>query len=247
MDELQTFLAKHKFPGRVIFAKIWGSRSHNTQKPDSDIDYSGVYVANTKDMLGLFQPPDVVNADNEDGKVDKNTLPDFQFYEVYRFCELLLKGNPAIIEQLWTEKLYHTSVEWQRLRKIRNKFLFANVVHQYLGYMNGQLRRLIAHSGQKGLHTHGGAYNEKFCYHILRLAEDAKRIAKGLEPIVWKEGPERDFLMKVRNGEFSWEDCKSYIDEAIASVEAEKPFNLPEEGDKQALSDWLVQVRLENM
>lgn len=247
MNDLQSFLKSQTFPGKVIFAKIWGSKSHNTNKPDSDTDYAGVYVVPTKQILGLDATADTVKNDNEDSTIDKTIYPDFQFHEVQKFSLLLIKGNPGILECLWTEKLYVSSPEWERLRKIRDKFLSEEAIHQYLGYMGGQYKRLVASNGQKGLHTRGGKLSEKWVYHILRLAEDAKRIAKGHPPIVWKDGQELDFLMEIRSGKYGFDEYKVFIEKAIADIEGMKPYNLPREGDKKALNEWLLQIRLENL
>src|SRR5690606_12561655 len=80
MVELNKFLATREFPGKLLFAKVWGSRSHNTDKPDSDWDFSGVYVAPTKDFLGLTPPPETTQ--NKEGQ----EKPDYSFHEVGKFC-----------------------------------------------------------------------------------------------------------------------------------------------------------------
>lgn len=242
---LHEFLEKFPMPGKVIFAKIWGSRSHNTHKEGSDTDFSGVFLCPTREILSLDRPSETVKFDKEDSATKENH-PDHQFHEVGRFSELLLKGNPGIVEMLYTDRFCIGSEPWMELVLNRKKFLSQQAVHQYLGYMNGQHKRLLSYNGQKGLHTKGGKYNEKWAYHLLRLAEDAKRIAQGNEPIVWKEGEERDFLMKVRNEEYSWEEVRDFIEKAISSIEALKPFPLPEQGDKAFLNEWLLALRYKN-
>lgn len=270
---LEEFLVKFPPPGRLVFAKVWGSRSHNTHKPTSDTDFSGVYLYPTRELLSVRLPNEKGLSDNfkfdkeEGANHNKEDWPDYQFFEVGRFAELLLKGNPSIIEMLFTDNLTLMTPTWERLRAIRDRFLCQESVKQYVGYMQGQLRRLTAHDGKKGLHTKGGGYNEKWAYHILRLAEDAKRIATGQCPVVWKEGPERDFLMRVRNNEFDWPDVKVMLEKAIYSAlntkepmppwEEKKAYEqwldkslsalpIPQYGDKDALNDWLWQVRQEN-
>lgn len=247
--DLETFLNKFPPPGKVLFAKVWGSRSHNTHKESSDTDFAGVYVCPTKDILSMDPPAPTWKHDKEDSpEVSKAEWPDYQFHEVGKFCELLYKGNPGILEMLYTEGLCMFTPDWETLRVIKDQFLSRHSLHQYLGYMNGQLKRLTAHQGQKGLHTTGGKYNEKWAYHILRLAMDAERIAQCRGPLVWKDGKERDFLMKVRNEEVSWEECKKLIEDAIARVEElDKTSKLPETGDKEALNKWLLKVRMDHM
>jgi len=241
--KVEEFLTIRSPPGKVLFAKLWGSRSHNTHKEDSDYDFSGVYLHPTSKVLSLNPPPSTWNHDSDEEDVD------YQFFEVHKFCELLVKGNPAILEMLYTENYYVSTPEWDRLRNLRHLFLSCEVVRQYLGYMSGQLKKLIAHDGKGGLHTKGGSYNEKWAYHAMRLSEDAKRIASGKSPVVWKEGTERDFLMTVRNGGLSLEACKELIEKSIADVDALKEgesWPIPDEADRNVLNEWLLDIRKKN-
>lgn len=246
--KLEQFLEKTPPPGRLIFAKVWGSRSHNTHKTDSDYDFSGVYALPTSQLLSLDASQETMSHDTGDGRplADKLANPDHSFHELRKFAGLVLVGNPSILEMVFTERECIMTPEWEALRSIRRKFLSQESVKQYLGYMQGQLKRLTNEEGKRGLHTKGGAYNEKWAYHILRLAGDAKRIAKGGEPVVWKDGPERDFLMRVRNNEFDWPEVKTLIEHAIAEIDGLKPWNIPEVGDRAALNEWLLDIRRKN-
>jgi len=222
--------------GWTIFSKIWGSWSHNTQIETSDIDYVAVYVAFNHDLLGLSPPPDTI--DNPEAQ-----KPDYQVHEVGKFANLLLKGNPGIIEMLFTDRLYWADPKWEPLRKERQRFLTAESVKQYLGYMQGQLKKFSAHGGKGGLHTKGGEYNEKWAYHMIRLGWDARRIAKGQPPLVWKEGGERDILMQIRRSEWSKERIVETTLSLINEIDGMKPWPIPAEGDRGFLNDWVLQVR----
>lgn len=232
-----TFLKTASLPGRVIYAKLWGSRSHNTEMPNSDEDFLAVYRAPTNQVLSLHPPPETV--DNIEGQ-----KPDFQAHEIRKFCQLLLKGNPGIIEMLFTEKFIFATPEWLELKERRNDFLTQTAVRQYLGYAEGQLKKLFAHSGEAGLHTKGGRYSEKWAYHLVRLLGDAKRIATGGEPIVWKEGEERDLLMKIRTGEMPQAEVERHARALLAEIDGMKPWGIPEEADESFLEAWLLNQRL---
>ena len=212
---------------------MWGSHSHDTNIPGSDYDYLGVYVAPTRVMLSLDPAPDTIQ------KKD----PDMQIHEAAKFARLLMKGNPGIIECLFTEKMQYCTNAWNKLRLYRDQFLTKRCVKQYLGYCQGQLHKLVHAGGKSGLHTSGGKYNTKWAYHLIRLAHDAERIAKGEFPTVWKEGEERELLMSIRRGEFSKEKIEQMGTAMIRKVDGMKPWDLPEEPDKRLLNDWLWDVR----
>jgi hypothetical protein len=244
MINIYDFLAKFPPPGNLIFAKVWGSRSHNTHKEESDTDYAGVYILPTSQLLScrLPQEPAPPETWKVDESKDKVAQPDRQFHEVGRFAELLLKGNPGLVEMLYTDRMCSKTPDWQELIHNRRCFLSKEVVKQYLGFMQGQYKRL--QSGQR-LNTSGGVYCEKWAYHILRLAGDAKRICEMHDIQVWKEGPERDFLMQVRNEQIPWEDVCRMIDSAIHGIDALlKTTTLPEHGDKHLLNGWLLDLRM---
>lgn len=233
---LTEFLATKKFPGQIFFAKVWGSRSHNTNLPDSDWDFSGVYMTSLRDVLGLSPPAETVQ--NKEGQ----EKPDYSFHEVGKFCNLLLTGNPGIVEMLFTDRMCVSTPEWDVLRENRRRFLSQRTTAQYVGYALGQLKRLRAGNY---LHTTGGGYNEKWAYHLLRLLGDARRIVDGGEPVVWKEGPEQEFLMSVRHDKVSRDEVERIADEQINFIAANE-HSLPPTGDKEFLNDWLVDLRLKN-
>ena len=103
------------------------------------------------------------------------------------------------------------------------------------------MRRLFAGAY---LHTSGGEYNEKWAYHLIRILLDARRIAQGGEPVVWKEGDERDLLMAIRNGACGREKVESLAKDLSAEVESLiEESALPDTGDQAFLDHWLFDIR----
>jgi hypothetical protein len=218
--------------GKLLFCKIWGSHSHATQLPESDVDYLGVYVAHNCQILGLHKPAETLTGEK----------PDYQVHEVGKFCDLLLKGNPGIIEMLFTQRMMWADPRWEPLYENRKEFLTQRVVKQYLGYAQAQIKRLEA--GQS-VHSKGGKVGEKWAYHMFRIVLDAERIAKGEEPLVWKSGSERDTLMDIRTGRIPPLDVVRMTKAHIEDIDAMPGWkmDLPAEGDEVFLDDWLLWVR----
>jgi hypothetical protein len=221
-------------PGFMIFAKVAGSHSHNTNIDTSDLDGLGIYVAPTEGVLGYKNVEETwCNCSN-----------DFTAHEVGKFCSLLIKGNPNIIEMLYTDRMCYTTQWWMYLREHRDSFLSRNVIGQYLGYLNAQIRKL-----EKGtsVHTTGGRYNKKFAYHLLRLGMEAKQIADGIGPTVWYEGEDRKFLLDVREEKYSQAQVEQMAKKMVREIEDKKPWNLPDIGDEKYLTKWLIDVRMNDM
>ena len=231
---LDTFILETHFPGKLIFTKTWGSHSHNTNLPHSDMDFLAVYQAPTKDILSLNPPSDTIEGNK----------PDYQAHELSKFCRLLLKGNPGVVEMLFTEKMCYVAEAWQELKEQRKNFLSQRTVNQYLGYANGQLSKLTKGSCLK---TTGGKFNEKWAYHAIRLLMDAQRISKGEEPVLWKTGGEQSTLMDIRTGATPQEYIEKMIRRLIKEIEDRKPWDLPEENDKEFLNDWMLRLRLQDL
>ena len=230
MKNLDEFIEQVKVPGKLIFAKVWGSYSHNTQLPHSDLDFMGVYIVPLRQVLSLKGFQDTVNHDK----------PDYQLHEITKFLSLLAKGNPGVTECLFTEKMVFETDVWLELKQMRNMFLNQNTVNQYVGYARGQLSRL---KNGTYLHTTSGKVNEKWMYHLSRLLIDAERICDGGEPIVWKEGKEREFLMRIRNDLISIEEIKAFAEEKL-SITQNKINKLPEKANTDLLDEWLFKLRL---
>lgn len=230
---VEEFLSTHTFPGDILFAKVWGSHSHNTHLETSDTDFLIVYNSPTDKILSLNPPPETI-----DGKG-----PDFQAHELKKFCSLLVKGNPAIVECLFTDKMYKFTPEWVSLVDDKKKVLTKRCVQQYLGYAKGQLQRM---KNGTSVHTKGGRVTEKWCYHIVRLLYDAIRIVDGNEPLVWKSfgSDERNLLMDIREGIVGQDQVEKIANRMVSEIDiALLTSTIPEEVDTEWLNEWMLNIR----
>lgn len=221
-------------PGPLLFVQETGSTAYNLAIAGSDVDYLGVYVAMTWMILGLDTPPGTITT-------PEGMKPDCTVHEVGKFCSLLLKGNPTIVESLFVERGFEALQPWEDLRAHRREFLTREAVKQYLGYCQGQLLRI--EKGQSLVRGDGGKPDLKWAYHMLRLVLDAERIVAGAEPQVWRTGEEREQLMRVRRGETPIAFVIAEVKARIAAIDAKQPWPLPDKGDRMFLNNWLLSVR----
>jgi len=232
---------EQELPGRILYAKVWGSWSHNTNVPGSDLDFLAVYVTPNKDLLGL-RPPTTTVVREHIPLTDVSPYPtyDLHAYEVKKFCDLLIKGNPGIIEALYTERMCWNTADWEMLCLNRSKFMTQRVLEAYKGYAKGQLSRLRK---DQSLHTTGGSYNTKWAYHLVRLLLNAKRIHGGDNPRVWKIGTELELLMDIRSGKFSRERIEEMAENILLRLRESPGITLPTKADTEFLNRWLLCVR----
>lgn len=225
-----------KIPGRILLVRVGGSQSYNTNTPSSDTDFLGVYAAWTEDILSLSPPKETIAS-------DEGTKPDYTFHEAKKFCNLLMSGNPTVLEFAFSDKFQIATDEWSELTSNKKIFLTKKAVKNYIGYAKGQVQRMLNGQSVHGLH---GKPSEKFSYHIIRLLNDAKAIAEGKEPQIYKTGEERNFLMKIRGGAFTPSQIADMAQQKIDEIDAIKPWILPDEVDKSFLNIWLLRIREAN-
>ena len=230
LDKFQQNIAK-RIPGKILFTKIAGSHSYGLATETSDVDFIVVYQAPLREVLSTSQLTETV-----DGKD-----PDFQAHEIGKFCRLLLKGNPNIVECLFTERWTKAKTEWFGLPDMREQFINQTTLKQYLGYAKGQLARW---QNGMALHSAGGKESPKWLTHLLRLSFDAQHIAHGEPPQVLQFGSNLEFLQEIRRGVVTAEDVIARFSEIEAEIDGLRPWKIPEGADERLVNDWLFKLRM---
>jgi predicted nucleotidyltransferase len=89
---------------------------------------------------------------------------------------------------------------------------------------------------------HGRGYDSKNLLHTLRLLDMAGEIAR--EGVLRIRRPNRDFLLRVRAGEFPYEELVARAEAQLAEVIADfKKSSLPNEPNREAVNRLLVELR----
>lgn len=88
-------------------------------------------------------------------------------------------------------------------------------------------------------------YNQKNMCHCIRLLTMAKEISEGKGFKLWRTD-DRDFLMGIKNGDYTYEYLIEYAEKLLADVNENLPkSNLPDEVDKEFVNKLLVECRSE--
>lgn len=94
----------------------------------------------------------------------------------------------------------------------------------------------------RGNIEHGKNYDSKNMMHTFRLLAMAKEIAE--EGKVRVRRPEVDFLMKIRHGEFDYDELVERAENEIGNIQsAFKKSDLPDEPNLEALEEVLIGIR----
>ncbi len=75
---------------------------------------------------------------------------------------------------------------------------------------------------------------------------EAKRVAMGLEPLVWlsNDSEERNLIMQVREGNvYTLPESIKKAEELIAEIDGMKPWPIEEKPDEEWMDKWLIHTR----
>lgn len=120
---------------RLILKTLVGSHAHGLNTKDSDLDYRGVYITSTSDILKVnatFHPTSWV-----EGKEDNTS------YELVHFLHLALKSSPTILETL-VSPIVETTDDGNELRRLLPKLWSSDyVVNSVRGYAHNQRKKFL--------------------------------------------------------------------------------------------------------
>ena len=90
--------------------------------------------------------------------------------------------------------------------------------------------------------SHGRGYDSKNLMHTLRLLDMAGEIAR--EGVLRVRRPNRDYLLRVRSGEFSYDDLVRRAEDQLEAVQTDFGSSpLPDQPDRDRVNALLVEIR----
>ncbi|WP_149178879.1 DNA polymerase beta superfamily protein [Streptomyces sp. TRM49041] len=213
----------------TVYSCVMGSRAFGLATEDSDTDRRGVFLAPTPLQWRFAKPPTHVEGPRDE-----------QFsWELERFCELALRGNPNILECLHSPLVEHLDDTGRELLALRGAFLSRHVYETFTRYALSQRRKLEADVRQQG------APRWKHAMHLLRLLGSCRDLLRTGELAVDVGAAARDRLLAVKRGEVPWPQAESWMTRLASEAEAALPESpLPAEPDRARVEDFLFRVRL---
>eukprot|EP01112_Ceratiomyxa_fruticulosa_P020010 TRINITY_DN6695_c0_g1_i1.p1 TRINITY_DN6695_c0_g1~~TRINITY_DN6695_c0_g1_i1.p1 ORF type:complete len:289 (-),score=74.66 TRINITY_DN6695_c0_g1_i1:106-909(-) len=235
---INRFMGKNSVEGKLVFGMITGSQAYNVSTASSDFDYFGIYQAPTHRILSLKDPPP------SSSTLPTEQKPDVTVHEVATFANLLIKGNPFVLEMLFNDRPelcwwdMNSKFGFHWLKERRMSFVTQTAIREHLSYIEKRLR-------EKGKNRFIG----KRIYHVVRLLFELQRMIQGSRPLVWvPEGEERNILVDIREERYGNENLENLISTLMTKIKSQDPWiNLPLEADKNLVEEWLVGIRWEQL
>ncbi|MEV2202950.1 nucleotidyltransferase domain-containing protein [Streptomyces fradiae] len=212
----------------TVYSCVMGSRAFGLATEESDTDRRGVFLAPTPAQWAFAKPPTHV----------EGPAPEQFSWELERFCELALRGNPNILECLHSPLVEHADATGRELLALRGAFLSRRAYDTFTRYALSQRRKLEADVRQRG------APRWKHAMHLLRLLAVCRDLLRTGE-LVLDVGDGREGLLAVRRGEVAWAEVEAWMARLGEEAEAALPSSpLPAEPDRARVEDFLFRTRL---
>jgi len=127
---------------KVVYITKYGSKLYGTDNPNSDTDYKGIFIPNREDVLLKRDLEHFnFNSNTNNTKNSKDDI-DLQLFSIYKFFNLLKKGETGAIDILFSmfrddTQVYNDEAFTNIIKKNYTKFYNRNL-HSFIGYCVGQ-------------------------------------------------------------------------------------------------------------
>jgi len=212
---------------RVIYRCIVGSRAFGLDNEESDTDRRGIYLPPAEMHWSLYGIPEQLENDETQEA----------YWELQKFLVMALKGNPNVLECLYSPLVEFASPLAQELLELRDGFLSQVVYQTYNGYVMSQFKKM-----QTDLRNQG-RIKSKHVMHLIRLLLSGIHLLRE-RTVAVDTGPYRDRLLAIRNEQMPWAEVEAWrrelhqqFDRALAET------TLPERPDYERANAYLLRAR----
>jgi predicted nucleotidyltransferase len=241
---------------QIIHAFFGGSHLHGARlEGKSDHDICGIFIEKPECILGLNKVPSIIYQTSGDGVKNTANDLDFTFKSLREWVRLACKGNPSVLEYAATfseieDPKFKNSVWFTDILPNLDMFKAKNHISAFLGYSKDQYNRMI---GVRGNGKHGvrtelvdeSDYDTKAAMHMIRLMQEG--IEYGSTGKITCPRPEKDLLLAIRNGNFTFADiCELFkiLETRLLVLKLDNclPNDIDDEKVNKLLSDIYLKV-----
>lgn len=227
INDSNKVLSTHGLFDRVIYRCVVGSRAFGLDTDESDTDRRGIYLPPADLQWSLYGVPEQLENDGNEEC----------YWELQKFLIMALKGNPNILECLYTPLVEHATPLAEELLAMRDAFLSRLVYQTYNGYVMSQFKRMQADLCNQG------KVKPKHVMHLIRLLLSGIHVLReGFVPV--DVGQHRERLFAIKNEEMPWNDIEVWRKQLHAEFDrALEETDLPERPDYERANEFLVKAR----
>jgi len=142
---VRAVVAEQPYP--LLFATVSGAHLYGFPSRDSDVDLRGAHLLPAAEVVGLRRGPATLDR----GWVRDGVTIDLVTHDVAKFCELLLRRNGYVLEQLLSPLVVVTGDVHAELVALAPRCVTRHHAHHYRGFARNQQRRYAASGELKPL------------------------------------------------------------------------------------------------
>jgi predicted nucleotidyltransferase len=242
---VQQYVNDHSYP--LVFATLSGAHLYGFPSPDSDYDIRGSHVLPLPDVVGLTTSNETVDRT----QVIDGVEVDIVTHDFRMFCNLLLRKNGNVLEQIFSPIVLHTTPEHEELKAIAQNCITRHHIYHYAGFAHTKWKHVQSAETVQvkpllylfrvlltGIHL---LRTGKVEANLLHLNEDAK-LPYIADLVQQKQtGPEKGAAATANMAFFESEYERLRAEMTQASEES----HLPEHpSGEPALNDLLIRLRM---
>lgn len=125
---VQQYVDDHCHP--LVFATLSGAHLYGFPSSDSDYDIRGSHVLPLPEVLGLKTADETIDRTQIIDGIEVDVVT----HDFRMFCNLLLRNNGNVLEQIFSPIVLHTTPEHQELKSIAQHCITRHHVHHYAGF-----------------------------------------------------------------------------------------------------------------
>ena len=240
--------------GGEILRTVVGSGVHGIAIAGTDDhDEMAIFIEPAARVIGVLPPVDhYVFRTQPEGARSGPGDTDLVMYSLRRYLRLAINGNPTVLLPLYAPpaSVLRLTPLGQELRDLAGALLSRRAVHRFLGYMEGQRRRLVGQDTRQLpnrpelIERYG--YDVKYASHALRLAYQGLEILRDGRLTLPMPERERERVLRVKRGDVpDQEEVLAEIASVQSTVEEDLEAGrtpLPEDPDLDAISAWSIRA-----
>lgn len=206
-----------------------GSHLYGLNHSESDIDTMGIGVHSLREMVKL-SPLDQLGDSDE------------VCYELRKYVRLAAKGNPTVLQMLWTPRdkwlMWHD--EWPTIQQQLVKLLPSQLCRaSFRGYLQQQKKKMLTDRGQRETLKEQFGFDTKFAMHAVRLGFQGLEVLQNGQTQLPMNLAHLSVCQQIRHGGWTEPDVIELIDSLDEALKTTDSCLTPEP-DWDTIDEWLA-------
>jgi len=129
---------------KILYKVKSGSQLYGTTTPESDVDYTSVFMPTAYDLFSLQKCEYIDNSTKSSTEERRNTAEDTddQQYSLQRYVHLVINGNPNLLEILFCKKPVFEDPVFTPLKENTGRLISRKVYDSFTGFAISQRKKL---------------------------------------------------------------------------------------------------------